>query len=389
MENHSIEPVPSRRKKLGWFGRTVLFFNWFFAIALLAGNLAPLVSPARVWSLAFLGLIQPVLFVICIIFLIYWGIRRKRHVLISAVIVLLSLVHFGKQCQVRLGQPDQAPTNSFRMLSWNVKLFDLYNWSGNTTTRSKMLDLLKNQNADLLCLQEFYTEDTGARRNMDTIKALLKYPYSTAAYTITLRQKDHWGVATFSRFPIVNSGKIVFNNRSNNICLYTDLVIDGDTVRVYNMHLQSINFGYSDLHFVETVLNEEQAEDEIANSKSILRRMKRAYTRRAEQSNAIAAHMASCPYPRIVCGDFNDTPVSYTYRTISEGLRDAFRESGSGFGKTLNIDGGGEKDWASRLPFPRIDYIFTSVEYSSWEFETIHADSMSDHYPITCKIGKE
>lgn len=376
-ESVQIEPVPSR-KKLGWFSRTVLFFNWFFIVCLLCANFSPLVNPAKVWPMAFLGLAQPALVVVNVLFLLYWLIRRKRQFAYTLVTLLISMIHFSKQYQVSFGSHDPAPDSAFKLMTWNVKLFDLYNWSGNKQTRSEMFDLIKSEDPAVLCLQEFYSEDTGAFNNSDSLRAHLKYAYSSHAYTITLRKTDHWGVATFSRFPIVNEGKIVFNNRSNNICLYSDVVIDGDTIRIYNMHLQSINFGYSDIRFVQTMLSENESEDEMENSKSILRRMKRAYTRRAEQSNAISAHMKSCRYPIIICGDFNDTPISYTYRVLASGMKDAFRESGSGFGKTFE----------NPLPVPRIDYILHSESLSSWEFKTMETQGMSDHYPVTCKIGE-
>lgn len=377
-ETVQIEPVPSR-KKLGWFNRTVLFFNWFFIVALLCSNFSPLVNPAKVWPMAFLGLMQPALMLVSLAFLIYWMIRRKRQGFYTLIALLISMIHFSKQYQVSFGSPDPAPDSAFRLMTWNVKLFDLYNWSGNKETRSRMYDLIKAEDPDVLCLQEFYSEDTGIFCNLDSLRAHMNYAHSSHAYTITLRKTDHWGVATFSRYPIAGEGKIVFNNRSNNICLYSDLVIGSDTVRVYNMHLQSINFGYSDIRFVQTMLSEEEAEDEMENSRNILRRMKRAYGRRAEQANAIAKHIAECPYPVLICGDFNDTPVSYTYRVLSDGMKDAFRESGSGFGKTFE----------NPLPIPRIDYIFHSEMLSSWEFRTIETTGMSDHYPLCCKISAQ
>jgi endonuclease/exonuclease/phosphatase family metal-dependent hydrolase len=312
-----------------------------------------------------------------ILFLLYWIVRRKQQVYYTLIALLISMIHISKQFRIPLGAPDPAPASAFSLMSWNVKLFDLYNWSGNKETRAKMFSLIKAQDPGVLCLQEFYSEDTGPFRNLDTLKSLLQYPFASEAYTITLRKTDHWGVATFSRYPIVHEGKIVFNNRSNNICLYSDIAVNGDTIRVYNMHLQSINFGYADIRFVETMLSEEEAEDELESSKNILRRMKRAYARRAEQANAIAKHMRTCPHPMIICGDFNDTPISYTYRILADDMHDAFRESGAGFGKTF----------VNPLPIPRIDYIFHSTTLKSWEFTTIKTEGMSDHYPVTCKLS--
>lgn len=377
-EAQYIEPVPSRAK-LNWFGRVVLFFNWFVIVGLLAADLSPYVNPARLWIFAFFGLIQPAFVVINLLFLIYWIIRRKRQAYYTMVALLISLVHFNTQYQISFGKQDAAPVNSFKLMSWNVKLFDLYNWSGNTETRSKMFAVITVEVPDVLCLQEFYSQDKGTFRNLDTIQKLMALPNVHSAYTTTLRRTDHWGVATFSKYPIINEGKIVFNVKSNNICIYTDLLVEKDTIRVYNMHLQSINFGYDDIHFVETMLNEEEAQNEIESSKNILRRMKRAYTRRAGQANAIAEHMHACKYPMIICGDFNDTPVSYTYHILASGMNDAFRESGSGFGKTF----------INPLPIPRIDYILHSDVLRSWEFKTIETSGMSDHYPIVCKISRQ
>jgi hypothetical protein len=376
-EAQYIEPVPSR-KKLSWFSRVVLFFNWFVIVGLLVADLSPYVNPARLWIFAFFGLLQPGLVILNLLFLLYWLIRRKRQAYYTLVALVISLVHFNSQYQISFGEQDKAPDSAFKLMSWNVKLFDLYNWTGNTETRSRMFGVIEDEIPDVLCLQEFYSQDKGTFRNLDTISKLMKFDFVHSAYTTTLRKTDHWGVATFSKFPIINEGKIVFNVRSNNICIYTDLLVGSDTIRVYNMHLQSINFGYDDIHFVETMLNEEEAQNEIESSKNILRRMKRAYTRRAGQADAIAEHMLECRYPMIICGDFNDTPVSYTYNILTRNMEDAFRVSGSGFGKTF----------INPLPIPRIDYILHSEQLQSWEFKTLEKTGMSDHFPIVCRISK-
>jgi endonuclease/exonuclease/phosphatase family metal-dependent hydrolase len=276
----------------------------------------------------------------------------------------------------RFGTQETAPAAAFTVMSYNVKLFDLYNWTGNKETRARIFSMLKSQSPDILSVQEFFNQDSGAFRNLDSLKKLLNLPYAHVEYTITLRKDDHWGVVTFSKFPIVNSGKIVFNNRNNNICIYTDMIINSDTVRVYNMHLQSVSFGYADYKFLDQVANGEDADSEVESSKNILRRMKRASVKRARQSESIREHIAACPYPVIVCGDFNDTPVSYTYEEISSELEDAFLEKGKGFGKTF----------VNPFPLPRIDYILHSPKFHVWEFETIQEKNLSDHYPVKCKM---
>lgn len=370
-----IQPLPAK-PRLGWTLRIVLGLNWVAVVMLLASYLAPYVSPAVFWPLAFFGLIHPALVAANIVFLLFWLLLRRRQFLYTAAVLLIGWPFNGREVQLRR-ETVESPRSSYKFMSWNTKLFDLYNWSKNKQTRNNMLQLLYNEQPDVLCLQEFFNEDNGNFRNLDSVKKMLKMPYVHVEYTYTRRKDDHWGVATFSRFPVLYQGRIVFNNRSNNICIYTDLLIRNDTVRVYNMHLQSIHFGYDDYEFIDKVKTGEDGGDEVTASANILRRFKRAYTKRAGQADAIAEHIAACPHPVIVCGDFNDTPVSYVYETISHNLQDAFMVSGSGFGKT----------YENRTPFPRIDYVLHSGELSSFGFKTMRTVEMSDHYPVVCWFG--
>jgi endonuclease/exonuclease/phosphatase family metal-dependent hydrolase len=373
------ESLPRKKKKIRMLSRIFLGLNWFAIAGLVLGCIAPLVSPAVFWPLAFFGLIQPVFVLLNLLFLIYWSVRRRRQAFYSLAILLISIPFDLRQFHIRFSTPEKAPATAFTVMSYNVKLFDLYNWTHNQKTRARMFSMIKEQHPDLLNLQEFFNQDSGAFRNLDSLKKLLHLPYAHVEYTISLHKDDHWGVVTFSRFPIINQGKIVFNNRNNNICIYTDVIIKTDTVRIYNMHLQSVSFGYADYKFLDQVASGEDADSEVESSKNILRRMKRASVKRARQAESIAEHIAACPYPVIVCGDFNDTPVSYSYNTISSGLKDAFLEKGSGFGKSF----------VNPFPLPRIDYILHSDRFHVWNFETIKEKDLSDHFPVKSEMSLE
>lgn len=263
-------------------------------------------------------------------------------------------------------------------MSYNSMLFDLYNWSKNAQSRNIILNMLHEENPDILCLQEFYTsEQKNDFNNIDTVKNLLGTTYFHTEYTTTLRELDHWGIATFTKYPIIKKGKIQFNTRTNNICIYTDVIIHQDTVRIYNMHLQSISFTKADYKFIDQLQTDTiDTKDEVEKSKNILRRLKRAFVKRAKQAEIIAAHIETCKYKVILCGDFNDTPASYVYNTIRGSLKDAFVESGSGF----------EQTYAGKFPRFRIDYILFSPQFTAKDYHHL-TETLTDHYPVICYLA--
>lgn len=258
-------------------------------------------------------------------------------------------------------------------------LFDLYNWSKNKETRSSILGSLTDIDPDILCLQEFYTsEEKGDYNNIDTLESMFNTKYYHVEYTITLRELDHWGMATFSKFPIVNQGKLLFNNtNSNNMCIYTDILVNKDTIRVYNIHLQSISFSQQDTEFLEDIISDKDPKDEVKKSKNILRRLKRAFIKRTRQVEMIALHIKTCKYKIILCGDFNDTAASFAYQKLSKNLKDAFIEKGNGFGRT----------YAGKWPQFRIDYILHDKKLKCLKYQRSQ-ETYTDHFPITACFEK-
>ena len=329
---HNINPPKKAKRR--FFDPLAMLLNHIVAIALLISYLAPYVSPENFWFIAFFGLAYPVLVILNLMFVIYWAIQLKKNAFYSLILLLSGWSQIKEYVQIN---PTNAPDNSstlIKVMSYNVKLFDLYNWTHNIETRGKMFELIKKEGPDIMCIQEFYTRDsTDEFNNLDTLLKLQKAKYTHLEYTTTLRKIDHWGIAIFSSYPILANGKITFDTKSNNICIYSDILINKDTVRVYNIHLQSIKFDYGDYKFVDDLMNNKETE-ELEKSKNILKRLKLAYIKRTKQTELVAAHIATSPYPVIVCGDFNDTPASYTYHTISKNLEDAFVESGKGFGRS-------------------------------------------------------
>ncbi len=359
------------------FSLLIRVVYFFLLIALLLSYLSPYANPKDFWLFAFFGLAYPFLFLANILFLFWWIIRWNKLYWLSLICILIgwvnmkNLIHFSDQSDKK--------KDGIKVLSYNVRLFDLYKWTKNNNTKKEIFSLLENESADILCMQEYFHSDSGEFNVENVIFEISKAKDMHIEYNLTKKNKDHWGIATYSKYPIINKGVVPFKTKSNNICIYSDLLINSDTIRVYNMHLQSISFGYVDYKFIESIKekNDTLAREDIEiASKNILRRIKRAFVKRADQTERILAHIDSCPYPIVVCGDFNDTPFSFTYHSFSNKLVDSFKESGNGIGST----------YIGAFPSYRIDYIFHSKKFTSSEFGII-PQILSDHYAIRCYLN--
>ena len=353
----------------------MLWLNYFVALALFLSVLAKYISPKTFWPLAFFGISFPVLLLLNFVFIIFWGMQMRWWALVSSIVVLLSVNNVLGNLQFHISEKT-TNNNDIKVMDYNCMLFDLYNWSHNKQSRKIIFNMLQEESPDILCLQEFYTsEQPKDFHNADTLVSFLKTKNIHAEYTTTLREFDHWGVATLTKYPIVRKGKIVFETRSNNICIYTDVLINTDTVRIYNLHLASISFGKKEYKFIDDLNNNEYKDSNLVKSKSIVKRLRDGFLKRAEQADMVAQHMATCKYKIILCGDFNDTPSSFAYYTLSKNLNDAFKKSGSGIGKSYH----------GSLPFLRIDYILYSSDFKSYNYKR-YPESLTDHYPISCYL---
>jgi endonuclease/exonuclease/phosphatase family metal-dependent hydrolase len=343
---------------------------------LLISYFAPYISPEVFWFIPFFGIAYPVIVLVNLLFVVYWIILWNKRVFYSLLVILFGWSNIHHYVQYSSDKKPYNPFRTLKVMSYNVKVFDLYNWSHNVETRAKMFNLIKTESPDIMCFQEFFSRDSSKFDNIDSILHFPKGKYVHVEYTTNARMHQHFGIATFSIYPIINSGKIDFGYHSNNVCIYTDIKKDADTFRIYNMHLQSIAFSPNDYKYMEELEKNVENED-VTQSKNILRRLKLAFIKRAKQADLISASIAASPYPVIVCGDFNDTPGSYTYHIISKSLKDAFVESGNGLGRS----------YIGTFPSFRIDYILHSKNMKAFNFQTIR-EELSDHFPVTCYLEK-
>ncbi len=379
-EDNIPQPEIKKKKRKGkrfLFNQMVMFCNHLAAVALLTSYLASHVSPENFWFLAFFGLAYPILVVINLLFVLYWAIQLKKRSIYSFIIIIAGFSNLHHYIQLSTNKSPDHSKKIIKVMSYNVKVFDLYNWSRNIETRKKMFQLIKHESPEIACFQEYFHRDSSKYANTDSLLKFSNFNYCHIEYTSTGRLNQHFGIATFSYYPIINKGKINFGYNGNNVCIYSDIVLGKDTVRVYNMHLQSIAFSHDDYKYIDDLQKDVQAED-VEHSKNIVKRLKRAFIKRAKQAELIEYSISLSPYPVIVCGDFNDTPSSYTYNTVSKKLTDSFVESGNGFGRS----------YVGAFPSFRIDYILHSDQFIAYNFKTIR-EELSDHYPIITSLEKQ
>ncbi len=366
-----------KRRRINIFSGFFLLVNVSAILLLLFGYAAAYVPPDKYWIFGFGGLIFPYIVFANAFFVLFWIVLKRRLFLLSLIVMIICAQRLSNYVQVFSGS-SEAPSSSLKIISYNVQIFDLYNWKNNRISDkgTGILNYFKESQPEILCMQEFHA---GIKRKVDipdSIAELANLKHRHIAYV----QKDDkalpYGIATFSKWPIINKGVVNFQDNSINFCIYSDIVIEKDTVRLFNVHLESIRFSKEDYFYVsELQRNTDSQELFSESSKKILRKFKRAFISRAPQARKIKELIHESPYPVILCGDFNDTPSSYTYAQISSNLSDAFKESGNGLGTT----------YAGTMPSFRIDYILHDKEMESFQYQTIR-NSFSDHYPITTQL---
>ncbi|OFY20782.1 MAG: hypothetical protein A2W98_05260 [Bacteroidetes bacterium GWF2_33_38] len=351
----------------------LILTNILLVVAIVLSYLSSYISPEKFWFLPFFGLGFPYFALGNLFFLIYWIIRKRKFYFLSLIVLISGSVYLNDFVQINLSS-DTKP-QSAKIMSYNVRLFDLYSWSDKMESKNSIFKLLKKEAPNIICFQEFYNDISDEFITLDSILTISDTKFYHDEYTFDMHDTYYFGIATVSTYPIVNKGKIRFEN-TNNICIFTDIKINDDTIRVYNNHLQSIHFKKEDYSIIDSI--EQIGKKDVAQVKNIFNKIKDASAIRAEQVEAISNHIKMSPYPVFVCGDFNDTPISYTYKKMSEGLIDAFAESGNGIGSTHN----------SKIPFLRIDFILHSPQISTSGFEIIECN-YSDHFPISCHFEIE
>jgi len=361
--------------------RIVLYFNILLAIVLILSHVSVFISPEKIWHFAFLGLVYPYLLATNILLIIFWLTFRKKEFLISLIAiitgwnVLTSIIQLNfkflkeKEIKEKYVRDYREDNRTIKILTYNVRAFNIYSWARFKGAKDSILRFINEEDPDIICFQEYYTQEKGGFSTSGLYKALKNTPYRHVYYTIGEGQNSNYGIATFSSYPIVGKGISRYENTFN-ISIYTDVNINGDTIRIFNNHLQSVHLNVRNYSFLDS-LSLRYSDQQLNEILDISHRLKNAFVKRAQQADILSEKISESPYPVIICGDFNDTPVSYTYKKIKSSLSDSFIEAGYGIGST----------YSGIFPTFRIDYILHQSDMTAIYTERVRL-KLSDHYPL-------
>jgi len=361
-----------KKRELTFFGKIHVLIWGILVFCLVLGIFAGKIDPREHVSIAFFGLAYPFFLLLNFLMIIWWCIAgRWKFALATAVIIVLGwhplIATIGLTGEA--GEGPKKDSSLVRMMTYNVHNFKPYGETSNESVKEQMLNVVRTENPDIICFQEYYSRRKGSFDITDSLKSILK----TKNYYFVPSSKNEYeaiGLAIFSKYPIVDKGHIIFtNNLLGNMSIYVDVMIAKKRVRVYNVHMQSISFDKQDYSYLDKV--KEKIDPEITPAKRILRMLKTAFVKRGLQVDIMKDHMKTCETPFLIAGDFNDTPASYAVTQMTKSLNNTFVEQGTGLGRTYN----------GKFPNFQIDYISATKTITVINHRIIKA-MLSDHFPV-------
>ena len=363
---------PGKKRRIGIISKFVFVGNIFAVLLLLLSYLASVTDPNTFWPISFFGLAYPFILLFNVLFIIYWLFRKSAYSLISLITILVGYGFLTRYIGFRETTAIEVPKSSenfIRVMTYNVHFFKQFGDKNNDFTKEQMLKIIRNEQPDVICFQEFFSRQSGDYNFVKLIKEVLD---TENYYFVPNIDNDYeaMGMAIFSKLPIKERGSIRFDSVTRgNEAIYTDIEFKKKRFRIYNVHFQSINFQPEDYSDFKRATK--KIDPDVESSKRIGGRLKDAFQKRADQIKIIKSHSEACQYPYVIAGDFNDTPISYAVSYLSDGLNNTFKEKGSGLGITYNGD----------FPNFQIDYILTSPDFSVKNYHIIKK-KLSDHFAV-------
>lgn len=330
-------------------------------VMLLVGH-ADMLHPAQFPRLSNIGLLFPALLVVNMAFLVLWLFIKARYALIPFLGFIVCFGPVRTYCPLNI--PAEPPKNCIKVLSFNV--LNYVGW-GPAETRDEILKYIARQQADIVCLQESVPNEVG-QAVVDSLVGRL-YPYKA-----TSEHKQDY-MTLFSKYPILSRERIDYQSKGNMSVAYR-LHVRGRDVIVINNHLETTALSKEEKQkFKNLIKGNLESDTATATSKWLIGHLGRQTQVRAPQAEAVARYMSfHAGTPMIVCGDFNDSPISYVHRTIARNLTDCYIATGNGPGISYHYSGF----------YVRIDNILCSRHFTPYACHVDRSIKWSDHYPIVC-----
>lgn len=340
---------------LGITARVLLLVS---AGLLLLSYSAIFVNPAKAWYVSLFGLLFIPFALLNLILLIWAAYRRSGVFLIPLVALLPAIFLIGRYVQIGSGSSRQRE-GSYKILTYNVGKFTL--GKNNAFSLDSVARFIMESDADVVCLQEFNVKTKEVPEIMKDY-----FPGYDACYYVNVNSNESTGNITLTKLPIEGRGHFDFPE-SANLAIYSDIRFGDRIMRVYNCHFQSYSISLASLA-------------RSWRHKSAVReaeyKYKNSIIKRPRQVEQVMDDIEECQVESIVAGDFNDTPMSYTYHRLQKGRKDTFVDGGSGFGATYSVF------W----PLIRIDYVLIPQSCSTSSCTIPHLP-YSDHYPVITTIN--
>jgi endonuclease/exonuclease/phosphatase family metal-dependent hydrolase len=335
-------------KGLRFFEKIVFIVNTLAALLLLLSYGLSFLPPKQFGLLAVLSLGVPILIVLNGLFALYWILKFKKQALLSLLVLLLGFNYISSFYQFS-NEESLEKMEAFTVMSYNVRLFNFFGWIEDDNLEDKIRQFIIEEQPDILAIQEYHKSAN--------FQLTGYYKYESLS-----GERVKSGQAIYSKFPIINSGEIQFPN-TNNDAIFVDVVVHSDTLRVYNLHLQS------------SKINTSVASLKKQSSQNLFKRLSHTFQVQQSQAELLLNHVNASPYSSLIVGDFNNTPYSYVYNMINDDFNDAFEVAGEGFGSTYDF---------KFFPF-RIDFIMAKEAIEVLDFKTYDL-KYSDHYPVKARL---
>lgn len=341
--------------KISSFLQRVMFAtNLLFSVLLLLACIVPYTSLA---SLAFISLTVPLLVLIHMLYFLYWLLQKKWAILLSFFVLIFGYFSLGTFITFNGTSGVSELENELSIMSFNSFSFQGKAGERSFNVSDSIIDFIHKENPDIICFQEF-----DYRKIRSTY--FEEYPFRFVDFEFGA-DRERVISAIYSKYKIINKGIIEFP-KSSNSAIFVDVVIRTDTLRMYNLHLQSLRV--------------RPASIKSESSDRLFSRLRKSFKKQLEQSQIVRQHMNESPYRNIIGGDFNNTQFSNPYFTLKGDLKDSFLKKGNGYGSTIDF-------W--RFPF-RIDFILVDPSFEVLSHKNYNID-LSDHEPImaSIKIGTD